>query len=150
MQLQWLTPYCCLHINQHSRKDRSIACCLRSFIAEKYQGATNSRIWLFGLSRGAYTARCVAGMINNCGILDFRKLPDKAARDAAVNDAYQLYRRQVAVQYRCRCLQAEGFVDLLNTQLLFQRFAMSVVRQHGIITMRLDDCNLGIAIQATG
>ncbi|KAF9346267.1 hypothetical protein BGX26_002246 [Mortierella sp. AD094] len=26
------------------------------------------QIWMFGLSRGAYTVRCVAGMINNCGI----------------------------------------------------------------------------------
>src|SRR6266496_97942 len=26
-------------------------------------------IWLFGFSRGAYTARCIAGMIRNCGIL---------------------------------------------------------------------------------
>ncbi|KAF9346269.1 hypothetical protein BGX26_002248 [Mortierella sp. AD094] len=29
-------------------------------------------IWMFGLSRGAYTVRCVAGMINNCGILKRR------------------------------------------------------------------------------
>lgn len=39
------------------------------FIKDHYQGPDNSRIWLFGLSRGAYTVRAVAGMINNCGII---------------------------------------------------------------------------------
>jgi uncharacterized protein (DUF2235 family) len=34
---------------------------------DKYE--PGSRIWLFGLSRGAYTVRAVAGMINNCGII---------------------------------------------------------------------------------
>ena len=36
------------------------------FIAENFE---DSRIWMFGLSRGAYTVRSVAGMINNWGIL---------------------------------------------------------------------------------
>ncbi|RHZ74768.1 hypothetical protein Glove_219g27 [Diversispora epigaea] len=42
-------------------------------------------IWLFGFSRGAYTVRCVAGMIRNCGILryDSKEL---------INRAYELYR----------------------------------------------------------
>lgn len=40
-------------------------CC--SFIVDHY--TPGSRIWLFGLSRGAYTVRAVAGMINNCGII---------------------------------------------------------------------------------
>jgi uncharacterized protein (DUF2235 family) len=38
------------------------------FIKDMYRGPDESRIWLFGLSRGAYTVRAVAGMINNCGI----------------------------------------------------------------------------------
>lgn len=29
-------------------------------------------VWMFGFSRGAYIVRCVAGMINNCGILKRR------------------------------------------------------------------------------
>lgn len=47
----------------------------RSFIAEQYNGASapgqpaGNRVLMFGLSRGAYTVRAVAGMINNCGIL---------------------------------------------------------------------------------
>ncbi|WIA31431.1 hypothetical protein OEZ86_002329 [Tetradesmus obliquus] len=67
-----------------------------SFIAEKYNGEENSRVWLFGLSRGAYTVRAVAGMINNCGILDFNKLAEPADADAqaaAVHKVYEFYRR---------------------------------------------------------
>jgi hypothetical protein len=37
------------------------------FIVEHY--TDDHEIWLFGFSRGAFTARCVAGMINNCGII---------------------------------------------------------------------------------
>ncbi|KAG0010699.1 hypothetical protein BGZ81_002605 [Podila clonocystis] len=61
-------------------------------------------IWMFGLSRGAYTVRCVAGMINNCGILkrrdeDGRRL-DEANTGGALNtreitlcrEVYKIYR----------------------------------------------------------
>lgn len=37
------------------------------FIVQNYD--PGDEIWLFGFSRGAYTARCLAGMLNNCGIL---------------------------------------------------------------------------------
>jgi hypothetical protein len=40
-------------------------------------------IWMFGLSRGAYTVRSVAGMINNCGIL--KELP-------LCDEVYKIYR----------------------------------------------------------
>ncbi|KAH7057992.1 hypothetical protein BKA57DRAFT_403764 [Linnemannia elongata] len=40
---------------------------LYEFIANNYK--KGDEIWMFGHSRGAYTVRCVAGMINNCGIL---------------------------------------------------------------------------------
>lgn len=38
-----------------------------SYIAENF--TKDTEVWLFGLSRGAYTVRCVVGMINNCGIV---------------------------------------------------------------------------------
>ena len=37
------------------------------FIVEHY--TDDHEIWLFGFSRGAFNVRCVAGMINNCGII---------------------------------------------------------------------------------
>jgi hypothetical protein len=76
----------------------SPACSACRFIAERAakHDPEDSRVWLFGLSRGAYTVRAVAGMINNCGILDFKhSLTDKAAQDAAVDEAYEIYCRQV-------------------------------------------------------
>ncbi|KAH5502406.1 hypothetical protein HBI29_146180 [Parastagonospora nodorum] len=42
------------------------------FIVENY--TDEHEIWLFGFSRGAFTVRCVAGMINNCGII--KRLPE--------------------------------------------------------------------------
>lgn len=43
-------------------------------------------IFLFGFSRGAYTARCLAGMIANCG------LPTGAFSDNCVQQAFLAYR----------------------------------------------------------
>lgn len=61
-------------------------------------------IWLFGFSRGAYTARSAAGMIRKCGLLK----PDTRGEVSkqAVNDAYDFYRNDVkpddrqAIAYR--------------------------------------------------
>lgn len=52
-------------------------------LAEHYEDG--DQIFLFGFSRGAYTARSLVGLIRNCGIL---KTPD---RDL-VQEAYQIYR----------------------------------------------------------
>ncbi|KAF9274942.1 hypothetical protein BGZ74_004194, partial [Mortierella antarctica] len=44
------------------------------YIVQHYTPQTaQPEIWMFGYSRGAYTVRCVAGMIYNCGILKRRK-----------------------------------------------------------------------------
>ncbi len=47
-------------------------------------------IWLFGFSRGAYTARSLGGLIRKCGLL--RDVGSGAAADAAVKAAYAFYR----------------------------------------------------------
>ncbi|WIA28689.1 hypothetical protein OEZ86_011225 [Tetradesmus obliquus] len=60
------------------------------FIMDKYQGPGVSRVWLFGLSRGAYTVRAVAGMVNNCGIV--KPAADDTARSAALQDVWEMYR----------------------------------------------------------
>jgi hypothetical protein len=51
------------------------------------------RIYLFGFSRGAFTARTLAGLIAKCGVLDRDKLPTTDALRAAVSKAYSTYRR---------------------------------------------------------
>ncbi|CAB4417735.1 unnamed protein product [Rhizophagus irregularis] len=58
------------------------------FIVDHYH--PDDDIWLFGFSRGAYTARCIAGMIRNCGILNREINPDQI--DKSVDLAYGFYR----------------------------------------------------------
>ena len=56
---------------------------LYQFIVEHYQPETE--IYLFGFSRGAYTVRSLAGLINNCGIL-------KKHNQLKVDRAFFIYR----------------------------------------------------------
>jgi uncharacterized protein (DUF2235 family) len=61
---------------------KNILDCYR-FLVSNY--VTGDEIWLFGFSRGAYTARSIIGLIRNSGLLkkpNLEKLPD----------AYQIYR----------------------------------------------------------
>ena len=59
------------------------------FIAERYNAhyasGRTGEVWLFGLSRGAYTVRCVAGIIHNFGIL-------KDPTEENCRAVYELYR----------------------------------------------------------
>ena len=55
------------------------------FIVERYE--RDDQIYLFGFSRGAYTARSVAGLISNSGIV-------RREHDDKIGDAYDLYRRR--------------------------------------------------------
>ena len=55
------------------------------FIAENYQ--SGDEIYLFGFSRGAFTARSVAGMIRKCGIV-------KDTSPEGINAAFELYRQK--------------------------------------------------------
>ncbi|KAG0343900.1 hypothetical protein BG005_002123 [Podila minutissima] len=59
----------------HQDTARGIKACYFSdvyeYIVQHY--TPESEIWMFGFSCGAYTVRCVTGMINNCGILKRRK-----------------------------------------------------------------------------
>ncbi|KAK3304752.1 uncharacterized protein B0T15DRAFT_558718 [Chaetomium strumarium] len=49
----------------------------------------STEVWMFGISRGAYIVRSVAGMINNCGII--RDIPHKAKliEDKMIYDIYR-------------------------------------------------------------
>lgn len=52
-----------------------------------YHYEPGDEIYLFGFSRGAYTARSVAGLIRNCGLL-------MRENDDQINAAFDLYRRR--------------------------------------------------------
>ncbi|SPO02889.1 uncharacterized protein DNG_05567 [Cephalotrichum gorgonifer] len=46
-------------------------------------------IWMFGLGRGAYVVRCVAGMISACGVV--KKTDDDRETTVLVNHVYSMY-----------------------------------------------------------
>lgn len=57
------------------------------FIVQNYH--TGDELFLFGFSRGAYTVRCLAGMLNNCGILKRRNAQQ-------IPDAFKFYKKRSA------------------------------------------------------
>ncbi|KAK4989234.1 hypothetical protein LTR50_003340 [Elasticomyces elasticus] len=59
------------------------------FIVQNF--TPDHEIWMFGLSRGAYTVRSVAGMINNCGIVQ-----DMGNREL-IKQIYKLYRSPYSI-----------------------------------------------------
>jgi uncharacterized protein (DUF2235 family) len=61
---------------------RNLCNCYR-FLAEHY--VPGDQLFLFGFSRGAYTARSLGGMIRNCGIL-------RAENSDQVDEAFAFYR----------------------------------------------------------
>ncbi|GBC00767.1 hypothetical protein RclHR1_03970009 [Rhizophagus clarus] len=56
-------------------------------------------IWLFGFSRGAYTVRCIAGMIRNCGILKTDRDITSDQIDKRINLAYEIYRNRDTIHH---------------------------------------------------
>jgi uncharacterized protein (DUF2235 family) len=62
--------------------DEHIKDCYR-FLVDNYE--PGDEIYLFGFSRGAYTVRSLAGLINHCGLL-------KSAHADRIPKAYQFYR----------------------------------------------------------
>ncbi len=54
------------------------------------------RIWLFGFSRGAYTARSLAGMISACGLIDTAAMDEAAVRGKIEHIYDQGYRKRGA------------------------------------------------------
>ncbi|KAF1912169.1 hypothetical protein BDU57DRAFT_459840 [Ampelomyces quisqualis] len=60
------------------------------FIVENY--TDDYEIWLFGFSRGAFTVRCVAGMLNNCGIIKRRPEYTENEVQRLCYDVFRTYR----------------------------------------------------------
>jgi uncharacterized protein (DUF2235 family) len=50
-------------------------------------------IYVFGVSRGAFTVRSLVGMIGTCGLLDVRKAGSLGELDRLVKKAYRVYRQ---------------------------------------------------------
>nr|CEG03440.1 unnamed protein product [Fusarium acuminatum CS5907] len=58
-----------------------------------WNAAVDTEVWMFGISRGAYIVRSVAGMINNCGIIA------NAGNAALIEQVYDIYRSPHAVHH---------------------------------------------------
>jgi uncharacterized protein (DUF2235 family) len=58
---------------------------------------SDHEIWLFGFSRGAFTARCVAGMINNCGIIKWLPEYTDAEVDRLCYEVFRTYRSNLPI-----------------------------------------------------
>ena len=64
------------------------------FIVENF--TDDHEIWMFGLSRGSFIIRCVAGMVNNCGII---KTTGLSTEDISTlcQEIYRTYRSPLAI-----------------------------------------------------
>jgi hypothetical protein len=82
------------------------------FIVEHF--TSDHDIWMFGFSRGAFTVRCVAGMINNCGIINKSKLDPGCDIDALYQEVYRTYRSTLDADHpkseRCVKFRKSGFI----------------------------------------
>ncbi|KAJ4299062.1 Mediator of RNA polymerase II transcription subunit 7 [Kalmusia sp. IMI 367209] len=80
---------------------------LYKFIVQHY--TDEHEILLFGYSRGAFTVRCVGGMINNCGILKVSALQHLEDLDTLCREVYRTYRSPLPIDHprseRCRKLK---------------------------------------------
>jgi uncharacterized protein (DUF2235 family) len=92
---------------------RNILDCYR-FLVDNYE--LGDKLYFFGFSRGAYTARSLAGLVRNSGILR----PEERDR---IKDAYALYRRPdkdsvpssiAAELFRRTHSYAETFIDFVG------------------------------------
>lgn len=72
------------------------------FIANNYEDGDD--IYMFGFSRGAFTARSIAGLIGKCGLLRNTEMD-------VLNRAYDLYRQENPAQADLDELRAHGYTD---------------------------------------
>jgi uncharacterized protein (DUF2235 family) len=69
------------------------------WLARRY--SPGDEIWVFGFSRGAYTARSLVGMIRKCGLM-------RIVTPGAIREAVELYRDKTAPPDGFRCTSHRG------------------------------------------
>lgn len=70
------------------------------WLAKRY--TEGDEIWIFGFSRGAYTARSLVGMIRKCGLLHI-------VTPKLIKDAEALYRNKNEAPDSCNCTQFKEY-----------------------------------------
>lgn len=86
-----------------------------TFISRNYE--EGDRIFIIGFSRGAYTARALAGMISSTGLLSPAQvdLSDKGVAYSLGIAAWRMYREKAAEQQRDNKTLAGVFADLISS-----------------------------------
>jgi uncharacterized protein (DUF2235 family) len=79
------------------------------------------RIYLFGFSRGAFTARTLAGLIGACGIVKGETCPTTHVLREAVEAAYVAYRSRYSSTLTSLVRRARGAADSQRVIEAFQR-----------------------------
>ncbi len=108
-----------------------------TFISRQYQ--PGDAIYIVGFSRGAYTARALAGMIARVGLLD----PGKYN----VNDKEEAYRRGLAAWHRSKGITLSGRSKAVAMANRFLDFIESFVARD---TLKDDDLIPDVPIRAVG
>lgn len=108
-----------------------------TFISRHYQPGDS--IYIVGFSRGAYTARALAGMIARVGLLDTRKYN--------VNDKEAAYRRGLAAWHRSKGITLNGSTPVTAMANRFLDFIESFVARE---TISSSDLIPGVPIKAVG
>jgi uncharacterized protein (DUF2235 family) len=128
------------------------------FLVENYEDG--DEIFLFGFSRGAFTARSTAGLIRNSGVLERRfenRIPDAYAlyRDRTAHPRgtqAQLFRRTYSYEPRIRCigvwdtvgalgipLSGIPLVDAFNKQWQFHDTTLSTTVDNAFHALAIDE-----------
>lgn len=92
-------------------------------IARLYRGPSD-RIYLFGYSRGAFTARSLAGMIARCGIIDAGHMPAR--------QVFRRYRRAQASPGLNEMQQGQAAVRTQEDRLVLERSTLARIRFIGV------------------
>ncbi|MFP5344615.1 MAG: DUF2235 domain-containing protein [Gammaproteobacteria bacterium] len=105
------------------------------FLVENYE--PDDEIYLFGFSRGAYTARSTAGLMRNCGLLKkehadkfqqayalYRRRDDQSNPNSV---EAQIFRRMYAHEVRIKCIGVWDTVGALGIPLRGMRYANRLI-----------------------
>jgi uncharacterized protein (DUF2235 family) len=99
-----------------------------TYLMEHYE--TGDKVFIFGFSRGAYTARALAGFIKNCGLFEkgshnllpyamglfLKQAPERIPKQAPESDARRKAREEADERYRAHFKVLSGFRDSYGRQ----------------------------------
>ncbi|MEB3189629.1 MAG: DUF2235 domain-containing protein [Snowella sp.] len=90
------------------------------FLCINYNPETEDEIYLLGFSRGAYAVRCLASLINKCGLL-------KRSKIQQISEAYQLYRDPIVPSESAKaCKFREANAQKIDTEKAYLQYRIPI------------------------